>query len=129
MTIFSCSRTAAGNVFRLDVARVGGGDVHRYLVSERKEFVGARDEVGLAVQLEEDGELRVAVDVGEHTSLGGGALGLLSGLRKSLLAEVVAGSLHVAVAFDERLFAVHHSDRGAGAKLRHHRSSDIRHIS
>ena len=62
-------------------------------------------------------------------AVGGGALGLLSGLRKSLLAEVVAGSLHVAVAFDERLFAVHHSDRGAGAKLRHHRSSDIRHVS
>jgi hypothetical protein len=53
------------------------------------EVVVARDEVGLAVDLDQHADAAAAVDVRHHGALGGLAAGLLGGLGEALGAEVV----------------------------------------
>ncbi len=53
----------SGNVLALDVARIGGRDVHRDLLRQHLEILGARDEVGLAIHFDEHPELATHVDV------------------------------------------------------------------
>src|SRR5688572_8308095 len=62
------------DVLLVDHEGVGGGDVERDVPRERDEVVVARDEVGLAVDLDEHTDLGVRVDVGLDRALGRGAL-------------------------------------------------------
>src|SRR5579871_4707118 len=63
-----------GHLLAADPARRGGGDVGGDVARERHEVVVARDEIGLAVDLDEHADLAVVVDVGRHRTLGGDAL-------------------------------------------------------
>ncbi len=67
--------------------RVGRGDLQREFLDEGLEVVGARDEVGLAVHLDEHADLAAQVDVGADQALAGGAAGLLRRLREAALAQ------------------------------------------
>ena len=83
----SRSSTSAGTSSRRTYLRAGGGDLQRQLLEQRLEVVGARDEVGLAVELDEDADLAALVDVGADQALARCAAGLLGGLREPALAQ------------------------------------------
>src|SRR3954447_17315042 len=91
----------------LDLRR--GGDVHRDLARERLELLVARDEVGVAVDLDEHADLAVGVDVGRDGALGGLAAAELERLVAQAHAQVLDGGVDVAVVFLERLLALHHA--------------------
>ena len=65
-----------GDVLR----RRRGRDVQRHLAGERLEVLVARDEVGVAVDLDEHADLAAGVDVGRDGALGGLAVADLHGL-------------------------------------------------
>ena len=64
-------RLAWRHVFRFDVARTGGGDVHCHIPAELLKVRGAGHKIGLAVDLDERSEPAVMVDVGLDPSLAG----------------------------------------------------------
>src|SRR6185437_13429848 len=66
-----------GDVFAANVAGIGGSDMHGDIAEQLLEVIGAGDEVGLAVELDEDADLTASMNVGAHSSLIGGAGGLL----------------------------------------------------
>ena len=80
------------------------------------EILGARDEVRLAVDLDEHRALDG--DVRDDEALGSRAAGLLRRRGEALLAEDLARFVEVALGFDERLLAVHHPGAGFGAQSR-----------
>ncbi len=106
-----------GDVVAADEARVDGGDVHGDVAEQLLEVVGAGDEVGLAVELEEDADLSAGVDVGSDCALIGGAGGLLGSRGHAALAEDDEGVFHVAFGFLEGLEAVAHGGAGLFAEF------------
>src|SRR4051812_3801605 len=84
------------------------GDVQRDVASKRDEVVVARDEVGVAIDLDEHADLAVGVDVGLDRALGGLTAGELGGARDALLAQPGNGGVDVAPGLLEGLLAVHH---------------------
>ena len=110
----------------LNAGRSGSGDVLGEIAAQILEAIGVGDEVGLAVDL--DGHAHaVLVHIGIHHALGGDTAGLLGGGGETLLAQEVDGLVHVAVALDERLLAVHHTGAGALAQFLNQGSSNISH--
>ncbi len=97
----------------LRIARRGCGERGR----EGLEFVGPRDEVGLAAELHD----RAAASLGGHRdgALGRIATRTLVGLGEAALAEHVDRLLEVAVGLRQGLLAVHHPRAGAVAELLH----------
>jgi hypothetical protein len=87
-------------------------DVQRDVLHEILEPVRLGDEVGLAVDLEQDADLAAGVDVAVHHAFGRRAAGLLGGLRDALGAEPVDRLLGVPAVLGEGLLAV--EDAGAG---------------
>jgi len=77
----------------------------------------ARDEVRLAVHLDEDANLAVVVDVVADDAFRRRAASALLGLGDSLRAKVLDRLVHVAAGLLERLLALHHAGARAGAKL------------
>src|SRR4051812_38701631 len=74
-----------GDLLLGDVQRVHGGDVQGDVAREGREVLVARDEVGVAVDLDEHADLAVGVDVGLHRALGGLAPGELRRAGDALL--------------------------------------------
>ena len=73
---------------------------------EALEVVAAGDEVGLAVDLDDDSALAVGGDPRRDLALGRDATGARGGLDDPLLEDDLDGLLHVAVGLDERVLAV-----------------------
>lgn len=100
-----------------DVDRAGrvgrAGDVLGDLLRERDEVVVAGDEVGVAVDLDEDAALAVGGDERLDGALGRLAVGELADLVAELDAQQLDGLLDVAVGLLQRLLAVHHAGAGA----------------
>src|ERR1700760_2169906 len=107
---------------RLGVARVGGdvvaadvldarrrGDLHRDVACELDEVVVVRDEVGVAVDLDQHADARAGVDVGLHGALGRDALAEILDLLALLQAQDLDGLVHIAAGLGERFLAVHHA--------------------
>ena len=113
----SRSSTSAGTSSRARVLRVGGRDLQGNFLEQGLEVVGARDEVRLAVELDEHADLAAHVDVGADEALTGGAAGLLRGLREAPLPEDRVGLVQVAVGFLEGGLAFHHAGAGLVAEL------------
>src|SRR5690349_5516015 len=84
------------DLFLAHELRAHRGDLHRDVAGEALEVVVARDEVGLAVDLDEDADAAAAVDVRDDRALGRLARRLLRGLREALLAQVVDRLVDVA---------------------------------
>src|SRR3954468_361121 len=105
-----------GDLVLGDPLRVGGGDVERDVAGEGREVVVARDEVGVAVDLDERADLAVGVDVGLHGALGGLAPGELGGAGDALLAQPRDRGVDVAAGLGQGLLAVHHPRAGQVAQ-------------
>src|SRR3954471_23111843 len=97
-----------GHLLLVDPQRARGRDVQRDVPGERGEVLVARDEVGVAVDLDEHADLAVGVDVGLDRALGGLAAGELGGAGDALLAQPGDGRVDVAPGLLEGLLAVHH---------------------
>src|SRR5918993_196319 len=104
-------------------------DVQRELAGEGDEVLIAGHEVGVAVDLDEDADLAVAVDVGLHGPLGGLAAAHLQRLVAQAHAEQLDGLVHVAVGLLEGLLALHHARARAVAELLHLLGGDAHFLS
>src|SRR5918997_2606546 len=112
-----------------DVARRRrAGDVHRDVPGERDELVVARDEVRVAVDLDEHADLAVGVDVGLHRALGRVAAGELADLVAELHAQQLDGGVDVAVGLLQRALAVHHACAGLVAQGLDVLGADVTHL-
>src|SRR4051794_8753235 len=98
------------------IERLGGGDVQGDVADEGDEVLVARDEVGVAVDLDERADLAVGVDVGLHGALGGLAPGELGGAGDALLAQPRDRGVDVAAGLGQGLLAVHHPRAGQVAQ-------------
>ena len=98
------------------------------LIAELMELIRDSDEVRLAVDLDECGNLRIVCHIGCDDALGGDAAGLLLGLGNALLSQVVDGLVHIAIRFRKRLFAVHHACARALAQLLDHLCVNLCHL-
>src|SRR5262245_12957794 len=81
------------------------------------EVLGRRDEVGLALELDDAAD--VAVDEQRHRALGVGAVGPLGRLRQALLPQPLGRGLEVAVVGLEGPLGVHHPGPGGLAQRLH----------
>src|SRR5262249_2871459 len=79
-----------GDLLDGEELRVHRRDLQRDLAREGLERVAAADEVGLAVDLDEDADAVVRVNVGGDHALGGDAPRLLGGGGEPLLAQELA---------------------------------------
>src|SRR6266550_8067303 len=100
------------DLFARDVGRVLRRDLHPEIFHQLLEGVRARDEVRLAVDLDQYAELPAVVDVRPDDALTGLAMGSLACLGETLLAQELDGGLQIALGRLERFLAVH--DPGAG---------------
>src|SRR5207237_971453 len=98
------------------------------LADELLELVVARDEVGLAVDLDDDAGLAVCRDRSAHLALRRCRASAFRALGETLLEDHLDRLLHVAEGLDERALAVAHPGLGSLTKLLHHRRRDIRHV-
>ena len=114
---FSFSSTSGGDVLLAEELRIGRRDVHRDIVHQFLEIVGASHEIGLAVDFHHHAELAAGVDVGADQALLGGARGLLAGRRDAALAQDDFGFGEIALGFQQGLLAFHHARAGALAEL------------
>ena len=65
------------HVFGLHIARIARRDVHRDVLEQLLEVLGARHEVALAVDFDQHADLAAGMDVGAHCAFVGGAGRLL----------------------------------------------------
>src|SRR5512140_1345989 len=105
------------DVGRGDPARLGRGDLQADLLDQLLELAVAGDEIGLAIELDEDADAAVHMDVGADQAFLGGPAGLGLGPGVALLAQELDGLVHVAVALGQGGLAFHHADAGALAQL------------
>jgi hypothetical protein len=84
---------------------------------ERAELFVTRNEVRLAIQLDDRAGLRVFADERNDLALRGRAVGALLGLGNALLAKIFDGLVDVAAGLLECFLAIHHA--GAGALAQH----------
>ncbi len=105
--------------------RAGGGDLQGDFLEQRLEVVGARDEVRLAVELDEHADLAAHVDVGADEAFARGPARLLGGLGEPALAQNRRGLLEVAVGFLQGGLALHHAGAGLVAQLFDQCSGDV----
>src|SRR4051812_36371780 len=92
------------------------GDVQRDVAGERDEVVVARDEVGVAVDLDEHADLAVGMDVGLDGALGGLAAGELRRAAEPLDPQPLDRLVDVAGRLGQGLLAIHHPRAGAVAQ-------------
>src|SRR6185436_215755 len=117
-----------GNAIGVDVLGTHPGDLDRQVADELLELVGARDEVGLAVDLDQHADAAARVDVARDEALAGVAARLLRGRRETALAEQDDGLLDVTVSLDEGVLAVHEARAGPLAQLLDRRGRDVCHV-
>src|SRR6185436_9276705 len=84
---------------------------------ERDEIVVLRDEVGLAVQLDQRAGLRIRAQPRANDAFGGDAARGLARLGAALDAQQLLGLLQVAAGLGRRLLAFHHSQARELAQL------------
>src|SRR6185503_1468574 len=104
--------------------RVRGRDLHRQRPHEIPEVVRARDEVRLAVHLDEHAQHVARVDVRVHHALLRGASCLGGGARHSLLPQHLDRLLDFPVGFGQGLLALHHARAGPLAQVLDERGGD-----
>src|SRR3954454_17131361 len=101
------------------VQRGGRRDVQGHVARELLEVVVARDEVGLAVDLDEHADLPGRVHIALDDALGRRAGAALGGLRLTLHAQDLDRLVDLTARLDQRVLAVHHPRARAVAELLH----------
>ena len=97
------------NLFLGNIGGVGSRNVHGYIVYKLLEIVGLGNEVGLAVDLEQNADFAAHMDIGINYTFGSYTGRLLGGRGKALLAEILHGLVHIAIGLNKRALAVHHA--------------------
>ena len=120
-------RGELGGLEGVHVGRVCLGDDGGDVLGEAGELGVAADEVGLAGDLDERGDLAALGDVRGDGALVRLTASLLDGLGHAHLAKDVDGLLDVAISLDERLLALHHRGVGHLAELLDERGGDLSH--
>ena len=113
----------------VDVQRREAGDLDGEVADELLELLGARDEVGLAVDLDEHADAAAGVDVAGDEALAGVATGLLGRRGQAALAQQRDRLVEVAVRLGQRLLAVHEPGAGPLAQFLDQLRRDVRHES
>ena len=122
---FGDERRAVGLQVRLGIR----GEPFRHVVAKGAERFVARDEIRLAVHLDEHAELSAGRDVLGDGAFPGLARGLHGGGGLAFFAENVHGGVEVAFRFHERAFAIHHARAGHLAEFVHVSSSNLSHTN
>ena len=117
-----------GGLQSLVAGRVDLSDNSGDILGEAGELGVATNEVGLAGDLDESGNLAVLGDIGSDSALVGLTTGLLDGLGHTHLTEDVDSLLDVAIGLDEGLLALHHRGIGHLAELLDERGGDLSHV-
>src|SRR6266536_2965370 len=121
------ARAGLGGQQRQPVGDLGGDRGFRDLPSCLLEQVGLRDEVRLAVQLDQHAGPG-AVEFGHDQAVGRGAGGALVHVLGALEPEQLDRRLDVAVGFIECVLAIHHAGAGLLAEPLHVSGGKIRHV-
>src|SRR5262249_34364615 len=101
------------------VARRRRRHLHGEVLHERLELDGLRDEVGLAVHLDQDTDAAARMDVRADRAVGRRTGGLLGRLGETLLAQDAERLVDVALGLGERLLALDEPRAGLLAELLH----------
>jgi len=107
-------------------SRVERGHVHGHVVAQALEVRRARDEIALAIHLDQHADLPARVDIGAHQPFGRRPLRFLGGRGLALLAQDVDGLLDIAFGFHERIAAGSEARASAVAQFLHQLRGDIR---
>ena len=86
-----------------------GRDLKQDVLYQSLEFIIARDEIGLAVDFDQDADLAARVDVRRNHPFIGRSAHFLAGRGQPFLSQPVDRLVHIIVAFHQRLLAVHNS--------------------
>src|SRR5262249_4088116 len=97
-----------GDLVPGDPARRLGRDLHGDLKGELVDLLRPRDEVGLAVDLDQDADAALAMDVGLDDAVAGDATLALLHTGEPTLTEDLLRAIEVAAGLLERLLALHH---------------------
>ena len=100
----------------VEVSRVRQRDVLRNSVREILEVVGVGNEVGFAVDFDDDADAAFFTNEAVNNTFCRNAGSLLCGCSKALLAQIVESLFNIAVTLFECLFAVHHACAGTLAQ-------------
>ena len=115
---FSFSSAAGGHIFLADELRIGRGDLHGQVVHQFLEIVGARHEIGLAVDFHQHAQLRRR---GECSCRSAPCLvvreAFLPAEAMPRLRSTTSASRQIALGFDQSALALHHPRAGALAEL------------
>ena len=106
-----------GHILAPHELRIGGGHLHGQVLHQFLKVLGARHEIGLAVDFDQHADLRAGVDVVADDALLGRARRLLRRRRDAGLAQHHFGLTQVALGFNQRLLALHHPRPGAFPEL------------
>src|SRR5690606_12119219 len=117
-----------GPLFPPDPIGPGRGHVHGEILHQVLELLRLGDEIGLAVDLDEDTNAAVPVDVGAHQALGGRPARPLGRLSQALLPEDLNGPLQVPVGLHKGLLTIHHARAGPLAQLLDQRCRNLCHV-
>ena len=100
-----------------DIERLRGGDVECDVFHKRTEAIVFRDEIGLAVYLDEDADFALQMNVGGDDTFFGGAGGFLARARNTLGTQQRFGLVEIAPGLGEGPFAIHKARVGFPAEL------------
>src|SRR6185436_2055346 len=116
-----------GDLLLRDVRRTRRRDLHREVAYELLEVVGTRDEIGLAIHLDQHADLTTRVDVGADLTFGGRTPGLLGRRREAALAQVAHRAVEIAARLAQRRLAIHEARAGLLAQVFHLLSVHLAH--
>ena len=106
-----------GGFERLDIGRLAVNGERGELFDEGAELLVARDEIGLAVDVNKDAALAAGCERRGDDALGGGPVGAFLGPGDAALAQHGDGRFHIPACFLQGVLAVHHAHAGLVTEL------------
>jgi hypothetical protein len=105
------------DIFLAQELRICRGHLHCEILDEVLEVIGAGDEIGFAVHLDEYAELGARMNIRSDDALTRDARGLLRGGSDAMLAQDDLGFSEIPVCLHQCALAFHHARAGAVAEL------------
>ena len=114
-----------GHVFLAQKLRIGRRDLHRQIVHQLLEILGAGHEIGFAVHFDQHAQLRAGMDVAPMTPCLVVRAAFFAADAMPRLRKITSASDEIALGFDQRALALHHPRSGAFPELLYHLCGDI----